>query len=195
MLGRDALIRQVVEDLTAGRSVLLYGPQGIGKSAIVSVVSLNGVVVIDPFERITRQQASGIRRALDRGTVYLGAARAATRHDLGAVGRILWRFSLVRVRELSDGVLRHLVAHELGVSEASDLGRDRGWVSATVTLAKGRPGFATAITRFAVEWRSRHGYLPAPAFAFAAIGEDAALRILQNTSAAHVDERHGKGRL
>jgi hypothetical protein len=110
--------------------------------------------------------------------VYLGAARVAERRELGAVGRILWRFSMLRVRELSDAVLRRIVARELGLGDQALL-RERGWVAETVRLAHGRPGFATAMSRCAVEWRSRRGYLPLPAFAFAAMREDAVIRTLQ----------------
>jgi hypothetical protein len=179
LLGRDELIRQVTEGLSAGRSVLLYGPEGIGKSAIVSTVAVDGVVIIDPFQGITRQQACQIRRALDHGAVYLGAARVAERRELGAVGRILWRFSMLRVRELSDGVMRHIVTGELGIADARPAAREREWVAEIVALAQGRPGFATAMARFAVEWRSRHGYLPMPAFACAATREAEAIRTLQ----------------
>jgi hypothetical protein len=190
LLGRDTLVREVRLALIADRSVLLYGPEGVGKSAIVSAVGLDRVVVIDPFERITRRQAAEIRRALDRGFVYLAAARAAQRRQLGAVGRILWRFLLVRVRELPDAVVKRLVVRELGT--ASDYGPEPAWLAETVALARGRPGFAVEMARFAAQWKSRRGYLPMPAFAFAAMREDTVIRKLQRGDGVHADERHSK---
>lgn len=44
--------------------------------------------------------------------MYVAATRAATRRSLGAVGRMLWRFSVVRVRELPDSVVGRIVARE-----------------------------------------------------------------------------------
>lgn len=179
--GRDALLRQVAARLTAGRSVLLYGPEGMGKSAIVAALARDGVVVMDPFEHVNRQQASQMRRALDRGAVYLGATRATSRRALGAVGRILWRFSMIRVRELPDPILGRIVTQQLRRAiPAVDV--DRTWLHEVVTLTKGRPGFATVMARFAVEWHRRHGYLP-PALMFVATREDAAIRMLQPIAA------------
>lgn len=127
LLGRDMVMRQVAESLAAGRSVLLYGPESIGKSAIVGALARNGIVVVDPFEHVTRQQASRMRRALDHGVVHLGATRAASRRALGAVGRILWRFSMIRVRELPDPVVARIVARELHRAIA-DLDPERRWL-------------------------------------------------------------------
>lgn len=173
--GQEPLVRHVRDLLAAGRSVLLFGPEGIGKSAIVAAVAGGGVATIDPFERISRQRACDIRRALDRGAVVLAAARTAERRRLGAVGRILWRFTLVRVRELPAAALRRVVSDELG-----PLARDAGddWIRDVVALARGRPGFASAMGRFARQWRTGHGYLPLPALAFAAVREDAAIHAL-----------------
>ena len=192
LFGRDALVRQVAGNLAAGRSVLLFGPEGIGKSAIVAAVRGNHVV-IDPFERISRQAASRMRRALDRGIVHLAAARAENRRTLGAVGRILWRFSMLRVRELPDPMLRRIVRNELrrSVTEREDRG---AWVQDLVALARGRPGFAVAMARFAVEWQRRHGYLPMPGLAFAAMREDAAIRSLRSASRSGIVRLDTHGR-
>lgn len=180
LLGRDALLRDVTEMLAAGRSVLLCGPEGIGKTALIAALDTRQLVVVDPFERISRQQAARIRRELDRGAVYLGAASAASGPALGAVGRILWRVSIVRVRELPSAVLCRIVTRELcrldGATEP-----DTTWVHAVTGLARGRPGFATAMARFAAEWRRGHGYLPLPELAFAAVREDAITRTTKTT--------------
>lgn len=192
LLGRDAVIRQVDRDLDAGRSVLLFGPESIGKSAIIAAVARAGVQVIDPFEGITRRQASRMRRALDRGAVYLGAARVARGPELGAVGRILWRFSLVRVRELPDAVMRRVVLGELEPCGGLPDEAGAAWVREIVALARGRPGFAVAMARFAADWRGAHGYLAAPAFAFAAVREEAVIRALRPV-ARPVGRRRAKG--
>ena len=120
-----------------------------------------------------------MRRALDRGAVYLGAARVARGRELGAVGRILWRFSLVRVRVLPDAVLGRVVLRELEGRGSVAAEAGAGWVREIVALARGRPGFAVAMARFAADWRRAHGYLAAPAFAFAAVREDAVIRALR----------------
>lgn len=75
LIGRDALMREVTTNLAAGRSVLLYGPEAIGKSAIIATVERDDVVVVDPFEHMTRQRAAEIRRRLDHGALYVGATQ------------------------------------------------------------------------------------------------------------------------
>ena len=177
LLGRDALIGRIRESLNAGQSVLLFGPEGIGKSAIITAVSRDGLVVVDPFEHVTPQPACRMRRALDRGVVHLAASRVARGRELGSVGRIMWRFSTVRVRELPDPFIRRIVAGEVG--EADGAGVRRAWVHEIAALSQGRPGFATAMGRFAAEWNRQHGYLPMPALAFAATREDATIRTLR----------------
>ena len=177
--GQGPLIRQVTELLKAGRSVQLFGPEGIGKSAIIAVLARNGLIVIDPLEHVTPQRAARLRRALDRGVVHLAASRVARGRELGSVGRIMWRFSTVRVRELPDSVIHRIVATEVGATEGGGPDEDIGWLREIAALAQGRPGFATAMGRFAVEWRRQHGYLPMPALAFAATREDATIRRLQ----------------
>jgi len=178
LVGRDALVRSVTAELDAGHSVLLYGPEAIGKSAIVAASARDGVVVIDPFQHVARQQAARIRRALDRGVVHLGAARVSHGPELGAVGRVLWRFRLVRVRELAPILLTRIVTSELEESNDPMMKPERAWVREVASLAGGRPGFAAGMARFAVTWHRQHGYLPLPALAFAASREDAVIRTL-----------------
>lgn len=177
LAGRDALVREVAEHLAAGRSVLLSGPEAIGKSAIIAAVCDASVTVIDPFEHVTRRQAAEIRRALDRGAVYVGATRVTTRRALGAVGRILWRFVIVRVRELPDSVVVRLVAWEC--QRAAGRAPETRWIREIARLSRGRPGYAIAMARFAAEWQSRSGSWPLPAFALAATREEAAVVALQ----------------
>jgi len=177
LIGRDDLLRQVGDLLAGGGSVLLYGPEGIGKSAVVAAVARPGIHVLDPFEHVRGQAAHDIRRVLDFDGVYLAAARTAQRRALGAVGRILWRFSLVRVRELPDATLKRLVAREIGAGRSIEL-PDPKWVNAVVALSKGRPGFAVEMARFAADWYRRRGYWPMVDLAFAATREDATIRTL-----------------
>lgn len=180
LIGRDALVRDVTDHLEAGRSVLLYGPEAIGKSAIIAAVVRKDVIVIDPFERVTRHQAADIRRALDRDSVYLAATRAASRRALGAVGRILWRFSMVRVRELPDSVISRIIVREC--RRGVDGTPEAAWIREVASLAHGRPGFAIAMARFAAEWRRQRGYSPLPALAFSATREDAMIGALQRVA-------------
>ena len=184
--GQQEVLRHVRELLAAGRSVLLLGPEAIGKSTLIAAMADNAHTVIDPFDHISRQRACEFRRALDRGSVILAAARTLERHQLGAVGRILWRFTIVRVRPLSPHALRRILLDELG-----SFGHDAeaGWIRDIVALAQGRPGFASAMGRFAQIWRNQHGYLPMPEFAFATVREGAVLRALQDTHQAAGRER------
>ncbi len=46
--------------------------------------------------------------------------------------------------------------------------------------------------RFAAESNARHGSLPMPGFAFAAMRDDTVMRKLQRADGVHVDKRHSK---
>ena len=177
VIGRDALVREVTDNLTAGQSVLLYGPEAIGKSAIVATLERDNVIVVDPFEHVTRQRAAEIRRGLDRGAVYIGATRAESRQALGAVGRILWRFSMVRVRELPDSVVRRILLREC--RRPANEEPEAAWIRECISLARGRPGFAKAVALFASDWQRRRSYWPLPALAFAATREEATVKSLR----------------
>ena len=181
LVGRDALVREVRDHLAAGRSVLLYGPEAIGKSAIIAALGRDDVIVVDPFEHVARQRAAEMRRALDRGAVYLAASRASSRRALGAVGRILWRFLMIRVRELPDSAIRRIIACEChhSVDRAPE-----AWIREAAPLARGRPGFAIAMARFATEWHRRRGDYPLPALAFVAAREDVAIGLLRRRAAS-----------
>ena len=176
LLGRSRVIREVESLLASGRSVLLYGPEGIGKSAIVECVRREGVVVVDPLQRLSSQRASRIRRALDRGVPHVAASRVPSGRQLGAVGRILWRFSTVRVRELPDAIIRRILVHELQDVRCAPR---REWFREVAELSQGRPGFATSMGRLAAEWTRTHGDLPTPPFVYAAVREDDAIRALR----------------
>lgn len=179
LLGRDALIDQVRESVAAGRSVLLFGPEGIGKTAVIGAIAREGLAIVDPFEHISIQRACRMRRALDRGVVYLGAARVARGRELGAVGRIMWRFSTMRVRELPDSIIQRIVIREVRACGDADAKPEAAWVHKIATLTRGRPGFAIDMARFAAGWMRQHGYWPMPAVAFAATRADATIRTLR----------------
>jgi len=176
LLGQARVIREVEKLLDSGRSVLLFGPEGIGKTAVIEVVRRPGVVVVDPLQHVSPQRASKLRRALDCGVLHLAAARVPSGRELGAVGRILWRFSTVRVRELPDPIMCRIVARALQEWHCT---ARREWIREVAALAKGRPGFATNVVRVASEWARAHGDVPTPAFAFAAARENDVIRSLR----------------
>jgi hypothetical protein len=176
LLGQARVVREVEPRLDGGRSALLFGPEDIGKTAVIEVARRPGIVVVDPLQYASPQRASKLRRALDRGVLHLAAARVPSGRELGAVGRILWRFSTVRVRELPDPIRCRIVARALPVSHCT---ARREWIREVAALAKGRPGFATNVARVASEWARTHGDVPTPVFAFAAAREDEAIRSLR----------------
>jgi hypothetical protein len=176
LLGRGDTIRRVKDLGEAGRSVLLVGPEGVGKSAIIAAVADSGWLVVDPLERTTSRRASDIRRGLDRGRVYLAAARQLDRAVLGSVGRILWRFSILRVRELPTRLIRRIIATQLAM--VSEVAASEAWTKDVVHLAQGRPGAAIAMAQFADAWRHAHGSWPSAPLIDAVLREQAARRLL-----------------
>lgn len=102
LVGRAELLHAVAERLAAGHSVLLTGPTGIGKSALIQALETPGLTTIDPFERVTPARAARLRRSLDRGAVCVAAASARDRRAIGAAGRILWRFTTVQLLRIEE---------------------------------------------------------------------------------------------
>lgn len=141
-------------------------------------VTISRAAAYDAARSAPRACVVAMRRALDRGVVHLAATRETRRRALGAVGRILWRFSLIRVRELPDPIIDRIVMREIRLLCAEPR-LERPWVRDIVALAQGRPGLATAMGRFAAEWWRTHEYWPIPAFAFAAIREEVIIRSLR----------------
>jgi energy-coupling factor transporter ATP-binding protein EcfA2 len=154
LVGRGPILEVVADYLAAGRSILLTGPTGIGKSALIQALATPGVTTIDPFERVTPARASRLRRLLDRGAVCLAAASARDSRLIGAVGRILWRFTTVRIPPLPPAAIQTIIAERLQ-SDGWDLRHlDRQWVRKALAEARGRPGYALAIaTRAARDLR------------------------------------------
>ena len=147
LLGRRPLLR-IIEDLVLQqRNVLLTGPAGIGKTALLEAFRCDGLLIVDPFEHVSTQRAWRIRRAMKRGAICLAATRSLERAHLGCVGRIFWRFDMVRVPPLSRAWIRRLIVHEcrtLGISAHLVTAE---WMRRAVELAQGRPGVALAIVR------------------------------------------------
>ena len=171
LLGRDDLLEHIRDLLSHGHNVLLFGPADVGKSAIIRDLGADGVTarvsIIDPFSRITPRQAAEVRRAMDlRGAQYLAATRSLDRRELGAVRRIVWRFTNLRVPPLPDRLIRRLM-----VDPSADLGVDRreipdAWAKTAAPLASGCPGVALSMVRAAVELFSANGTLPSANLAY-----------------------------
>lgn len=146
--------------LSAGRSVLLVGPAGCGKTAVIGRVRREGVLVVDPFARLTRPRAAALRRALDCGAVVLGATRSFDHKEMGHVGRIAWRFQRVYLRPLDSHDIRHLVQATLDEG-AADLAPGEPWMAEATEVVAGLPGRAVSLaTVTAARWRQQRTLLP-----------------------------------
>lgn len=165
--GRASLVHTVDALLAAQRSVLLVGPPGMGKSAIIAATRRPAdVLVLDPLEHVSSLRAGQLRHALDRGTLCLGATRDLDRARLGRVGRLLWRMTVVRVLPLPRPTIRDLLLESLRAQSVPTARITRAWLHEAIDAVAGRPGFALALTREAAEdWR-RSGHLPGARVAF-----------------------------
>jgi len=169
LLGRRALLDTIEQLLLNHRSVLLVGPGGIGKSALIRSLTTNDVTVIDPFEHLSAHRAARIRRAMDRGMTVIGAARTLNRASLGQVGRIMWRFMTLRVPPLPDASLRRLVEDACAAERIrADLITSK-WIRDVVKVARGRPGVGLTVVQHAADMCEGRR-LPAPAAAYLEAG-------------------------
>jgi hypothetical protein len=161
--------------------VLLVGPAGSGKTAIIEVVRREGLLVVDPFAGITTPRAAALRRALNRGALVLGAARSLDPHDMGHAGRVSWRFERVYLRPLPPREIVRIVRQALDHDLRAGLGVDRRWLSAAVQAADGLPGRAVALASVVgARWRQRGVLLP-PRFALLIACQEAIGRGFINT--------------
>ncbi|HVZ22573.1 MAG TPA: hypothetical protein VG871_15980 [Vicinamibacterales bacterium] len=160
LLGRRELENTVLQLLRLGRSVMLVGPSGVGKTALIQAISPPEVFVVDPFERIGSRRAAHIRRSMDRNGVWIAAARA--RERLGHVGRIAWRFEVVRVPPLSVYWMRRLISRSAARAGLEDA-ITADWLRDVVRLSAGLPGRAVDLVNRAALTRARGRPLTAPA--------------------------------
>jgi len=161
LVGRAALVAQVRGLLDARRSVLLFGPPGIGKSAIVAAVFRPGLAVVDPFEHVSSAVAAKLRRVMEADGIVLAAGRSARAAELGAVRRVLWRMVAVRVGPLSGRDIRALLCEALDADGVPRAAIARSWLSEAALVAEGVPGRAVAVARaVARRWRAGRSVLP-----------------------------------
>ena len=168
LVGRAGLVAEVRALLADGRSVLLVGPADVGKTAIAHAVApeFRELAVVDPLAHVHSREAARIRRGLERGACYLAAARTLDRAALGAVRRIAFWFTNVRVPPLTHAPMRRLVdlAFEQRALPAGVAGAV--WQDRLIQLAAGRPGRAlAAIETAALLWKQR-GALPSADFVY-----------------------------
>ena len=162
LVGRERLVARVAARLERGESVLLVGPAGIGKSALAAALARPGVVVVDPFERISTRRAGRLRRALDRGAPVLGAGRSPRLDALGRAGRIAWRLAVVRVPPLPAPAMREVIRRALDAGTEGRAAPPARWLAEAARAARGRPGHGVALAgAAAAAWR-RDGRWPAP---------------------------------
>jgi len=161
--GRRALLEQTATLLKAGRSVLLVGPPGVGKSAIISAIGWPARLVVDPLEHVTRFRAARIRRGMDRGDTYLAAACTQDRHVTGCVGRIAWRMTVVYVPPLHAHQSRAVLLRDLLASGVPRPAIGEDWLRVAARNTRGLPGLthglADAVT---AHWRRSGELLSVP---------------------------------
>jgi hypothetical protein len=162
LLGRDDLLEQVAGLLREGKNVALVGPRDIGKTALIGALTVPEVVVVDPFEQVHSHLAARIRRAIYRRTVHLIAVRSLERGQLGAVRRIMFWFTEVRVPPLTPYWMRQVIRHEWARAGLAPELLAPVWSRGVMRLARGRPGLAVAMVRVAAAARRAKGTIPSP---------------------------------
>ena len=83
LIGRDALVEKAVQDVRKGRHVLLTGPVGVGKSAVLAAV-------IDRLER-RRGERTPVEADADEPPSAGGADPPPTGEGVGSVRSVLHR--------------------------------------------------------------------------------------------------------
>ena len=164
--GRSALLVEVRDYLARGHNVLLLGPRDVGKTAIIRALDLDPATVLDPFMGVSPRLAGAIRLAMDRGGQWVAASRTANRAEMGAVRRLAFRFSTVRVPPLSAHWIRRVLADAYAQFGLDADAVTAAWTADAVRLSRGLPGLAIAIVESAAEERRRVGHLPLPQAAY-----------------------------
>jgi len=160
--GRDAELAEVMSALQAGQSVLLFGPEAVGKSAIARTVASANILLLDPFEHVSGHRAHRVLHWLDQGRVAVATSRTRRRSDIGAVGRVLWRFTPVRVEPLSRAWIRQILWDILGLALHRSQALPSSWWSQAIAASRGRPGYAAAIATGTARALDASGRVPSP---------------------------------
>ena len=160
LIGRRALVGQIEQLLGERINVLLVGPPGAGKSAVIDAI-VRGVACerVDPFEHISRIHAARLRRHLDAGAIMIGAARTLDRRQMGAVGRIAWRFRIVRVPPLTHPEMCEVIRQRLTADIPGGADVD-AWVRDLARCADGLPGYGSDLAEAGISYWRRRGALP-----------------------------------
>jgi hypothetical protein len=160
------MLEDIAELLSAGQNVLLCGPSGVGKTALIAALERRDIIVIDPFEHVHSRLAARIRRTIYRGAVHLGATTSLDRAHLGAVRRIAFWFTVVRVPPISALWMRRLILRQCRDAQIPDTTATPSWRRAVLRLARGRPGMAMAMVDEAAAVYRRKGALSSPDAAY-----------------------------
>ncbi|MGH7668611.1 MAG: hypothetical protein ACRENQ_03885 [Gemmatimonadaceae bacterium] len=166
LLGRREVLREIRRYLDRDLSVLLLGPRDVGKSAVIEALRRPDLLILDPLMHVTPRLAGEIRLAMDRGARSVAATRTVDRAEMGAVRRLAYRFTTVRVPPLSSRWMRELVRRICAAHGADAMPAPAEWQDGVVRLSAGLPGVALSIVDAARLWRLEHGRLPSPRAAY-----------------------------
>jgi hypothetical protein len=167
ILGRDEQLDEIGSLLTRGHNVLVFGPAQLGKTAIIQALGSHRAIVMDPLEHVSPRLAGRILHGMDRYSSYLAAARTLDRHYLGAVRRIAWRFTSVRIPPLPDRWMKRLVEREWAGGCPTLAAPSDAWIRSFLRLAQGRPGFAIAMIKIVARRHEAKNVLTSPPVAYA----------------------------
>lgn len=169
LLGRASVLAAVHDFMARQHNVVLLGPRDVGKTAIIQAIiatmSPCNLFVLDPFTGVSPHSAGQIRRIMERGIPCIAATRTLDRAEMGAVRRLAFRFTTVRVPPLSAHWIKRLLSAAYD-QQLNDTVVPSEWTNAIVRLAEGRPGLALALVHAARRWRDQRGVLPSPSTAY-----------------------------